>query len=104
MRSRFLIGAVALALVAASCGGDDDGSAASSTSAPASTTASSPGGATTTAADQGCTADKAGGEITWGTTGTLARGVDPTVALGSVSSGGVEMAAFFDTLMRLDST
>ena len=100
MRSRFLIGVVALSLVAAACGGDDDSASDTTT---ASTTATSGGSATTAAADEGCTAERKGGEVTWGTTGTLARGIDPTVALGSVSSGGVEMAAVFDTLMRFDS-
>lgn len=40
-----------------------------------------------------------GGEITMGT-GNLAAGIDPTVALGTGSSGGTELTAFYDTLMR----
>lgn len=57
----------------------------------------------TTSADDGgddaTCANGSGGEITMGT-GNLAAGLDPTVALGTGSSGGTELTAFYDTLLR----
>lgn len=47
----------------------------------------------------GCTADRVGGELTFGA-GSPIRGLDPIVALGTGSSGGTELTAIYDTLMR----
>jgi len=60
---------------------------------------SSPAGATTPADDDGCTEDRVGGEMTFGA-GSPIRGLDPTVALGTGSSGGTELTMIYDTLMR----
>lgn len=107
------------ALVAA-CGGDDDhgaadraeptvaGSTVTGATAPdpaaAPTSPSGSVGAPDAAPDDDpaatCPAG-AGGSITMGT-GTLAIALDPTVALGTGSSGGTELVAFYDSLMRYD--
>jgi peptide/nickel transport system substrate-binding protein len=77
---------VVLALGAAACG-DDKGGGGSSTATTAA--------ATTTRAPQ------TGGTLTFGAYSQI-PGLDPMVALGSGTSGGIQMAAVYDTIMRYD--
>jgi peptide/nickel transport system substrate-binding protein len=75
----------ALALVAAACGDDGDegrGEPAPGTAAP--TTTSQP---------------KVGGTLTFAAFSAI-RGLDPIVALGHGTSGGIQMAAVYDTIVR----
>ena len=59
------------------------------------------GSASTAPTDEAdaCTAERVGGSMTFGA-GSPVRGLDPTVALGTGSSGGTELTALYDTLMR----
>lgn len=97
--------AVGVAVTAASCGDDDsDGSAstdAPNTDAPNTSSGSSePRGSVADDDDgAGCTEERVGGEITLGMFGELAA-FDPVAAAAAGPSGGVELAAVFDTLMR----
>ena len=89
-RSTFVALILVVALVGACGGSDGDGSAegpgqTSGTSSPSET----------------CTAEHVGGTVTAGVTG-LPTGVDPVAATGSGSTGGIELAQFYDTLMRYD--
>lgn len=85
--------AAALALVAAGCGGDsDDDDAAGPSESPATSEA---------AADGECTEERQGGQVTMGVL-TQPRGLDPLVAAGAASTGGIEMAAIYDTLVEYD--
>ncbi len=83
--------AAALAVIAAACG-DDKASYPLDTSAGASTSRSV---TATTAAPQ------TGGTLVFGAY-SHTTGLDPLVALGSGTSGGIQMAAVYDTLMRYD--
>lgn len=49
-----------------------------------------------------CTADLAGGSLTMGTF-SQPPGLDPTVANGAASTGGNEILAFYDALLRFDA-
>jgi peptide/nickel transport system substrate-binding protein len=102
---------IAGALVLGACGGDD-ADTAGSTAAPATTGAApddTPGAdptSTTGAADGSadltedrCTAERAGGSLTVGVF-SLTKGLDPVVSTGSGTTGGTEIAAIYDTLMR----
>lgn len=81
--------AVAAAMaVAASCGGDDGGGAA-----PQADASGGSGAVTTTAAP------RTGGTLVFGEYSEPA-GLDPIVSTGSGTTGGIEMAAIYDTLMR----
>jgi peptide/nickel transport system substrate-binding protein len=65
-------------------------------------TASTEPVSTGSAADpDGCTDERVGGDLTFGA-GSPIRGLDPIVALGTGSSGGTELTAIYDTLMRWD--
>jgi peptide/nickel transport system substrate-binding protein len=111
--SRVTAGLTALLLVAAACGGDNKGGAATGTTASSSsaTTAKSAasggsGSASTTAASRAgvdgvpCTPDKAGGRITIGVPADAA-GLDPAQVTGAAAAtGGTQMAALYDTMMR----
>src|SRR5262249_29999030 len=111
---RALCGSLAatVALLLAACGGDNSNGAAGTTAVPATsgaTGSSAPatsGGATATGGSAGtkvCTADKVGGDLTVGQSSDL-PGLDPTVVTGaSAASGGAEMTAIYDTLMRVDT-
>lgn len=109
--------AVVGALALAACGGDDSGS---DTTAPGTTATTASGdtgttdGATTAPTEDGgheapgtttgdgpdaCTAERAGGTLTIGVF-SLTKGLDPTVSTGSGTTGGSELAAIYDTLMR----
>jgi peptide/nickel transport system substrate-binding protein len=81
---------IALALLAAACGDSDsdDGGTGATTTAPASAT-------TTTLQPQ------TGGTLTFGVYSNI-PGLDPLVALGSGTSGAIQMATIYDTLMRYD--
>ena len=87
-RPRLLAAVFALGLVAQACGDDGGGS----TSAQSGSTAGS-GAATTTLVP------KSGGVLTFGVYGET-PGLDPVVSNGSGTTGGHEMNAVFDTLMR----
>jgi peptide/nickel transport system substrate-binding protein len=89
MRKRLVAPVLAVALLAAACGddGDDGGGSAAATSAggaPASTVAKQP---------------KSGGTITMSTF-IETTGLDPLVSSGNGVTGGIEMAAIYDTVMR----
>jgi peptide/nickel transport system substrate-binding protein len=90
-RLRFAAPVVALALAAscASSGSDED----------AGGSATTVGGAATPT--ETCTAERVGGSIDIGTAG-LPPGIDPIATTGSASTGGIELAQFYDTLMRYD--
>ncbi|HUP73466.1 MAG TPA: hypothetical protein VM282_10540 [Acidimicrobiales bacterium] len=81
---------MALGLLAAACG--DSGEGGSDTTGP--TVASS---ATTAEAPQ------VGGTLVFGAF-LQPLGLDPIVAVGGGNIGGTEMAAIYDTLIRLDTT
>jgi peptide/nickel transport system substrate-binding protein len=96
--SRIVTGAtvlVALALLAGltACG-DDDGDAAASGGSSGSGAASE---------DDVCTEDRVGGDLTVGQSAGI-TGFDPTVTTGTRDSGGTELTALYDTLMRVDPT
>ncbi|HEX7095389.1 MAG TPA: ABC transporter substrate-binding protein [Acidimicrobiales bacterium] len=101
VRRRRRLGAVAVAVVlltvAAACGDDDgDDGAAQPTSAP-----STSGSPTTEAPDDFCTADRVGGELTMSVFSET-RSLDPTVSTGTGTTGGTELSALYDTLMRFN--
>jgi peptide/nickel transport system substrate-binding protein len=85
-------GLMAVSLLFAACGDDDSGDdQAASGDDPAEGSSG---------ADEGCTEERVGGELTVGQSGDL-NGFDPTVITGaSRDSGGAEMTAIYDTLMR----
>lgn len=124
-----ILGVLAVAmLIASSCGDDDDTTASDDTSTeddggadptakPDPTATSAPDDPTPQptvtpgenmlaadySGDDGCTADRVGGEATVGLlrqTSTL----DPTKALGSGVAGGTEIAAIYDTLILYDAS
>lgn len=80
----------ALALAAAACGDDKDSSPSDSGGTGTTRTATA-----TTAAPQ------TGGTLVFGAYSHIS-GLDPLVALGSGTSGGIQMSAVYDTLMRYD--
>ena len=80
----------ALTLVAAACGDDDGGDDAGTTT---------PNGTTPTTTLQ----PQSGGTLTFGAYSHI-PGLDPMVALGSGTSGGIQMAAVYGTLARYDTT
>jgi peptide/nickel transport system substrate-binding protein len=102
MRSlRLAAVAVAAVVALAACGGDDkDSSADDSASDSAATTAPAPG--STPAGDtEPETEGPTGGSVTmavWSAT----KALDPTVVAGTGNSGGNELAAIYDTVMRYD--
>lgn len=69
------------------------------TTAPNRTVPASVAPATTAATGDFCTAARKGGTVTMGTL-LNTTSLDPTVALGSGSAGGIELAAFYDQLLR----
>jgi peptide/nickel transport system substrate-binding protein len=94
---RCVVGLVALSLVFVACGGGGDGDSDDDGGDDAS---SASGGGGASGADDVCTEDRVGGELTVGQTGDL-NGFDPTVITGaSRDSGGAELTAIYDTLMR----
>lgn len=128
-----LVTAVGLLLASAACGSDDDAAsgasdvsdapAASDTSPATDDVAETDGddnsgeddGATTTVptgdgdtVESGIVGEQSdaeptdGGDLTFGVFSEPA-GLDPTVAVGNGTAGGIEMAAIYDTLMRYDS-
>jgi peptide/nickel transport system substrate-binding protein len=95
--------AVAVLLVSA-CGDDDQTvDQTTSTTAPVGASSSTPtsGGTSTSTPDDTCTADRKGGSVTMGTASPT-QGLDPTIALGSGTAGGTEIAAIYDTLLTYD--
>lgn len=103
---------VVVAVFLAACGGDStetDTAAPESAGTAASdedgteTDATAPESAGTEASDGAdvCTEDRRGGTVTMGMFSPT-RGLDPTVALGSGTAGGTELAALYDTLLRYD--
>lgn len=85
---RGLAALLALALVASACGDDggDDTSSAGTTAAPQTTAKLQP---------------VSGGTLTFAAYSAI-PGLDPLVALGSGTSGGIQMSAVYDTLLRYD--
>src|SRR5690606_22378668 len=81
---------LALAMLAAACG--DDGDGGGDADPPGGDNG---GGPTTTAAPQ------SGGTLTFAAYQEIA-GLDPIVALGSGTSGGIQTSAVYDTIMRYD--
>ena len=84
---------VALALIAAACGDSGNSSAGTAT-----TNVSNTAQATTTTTLQ----PQSGGTLTFAAYSQIA-GLDPLVALGSGTSGAIQMAAVYDTLARYDA-
>src|SRR5690348_5747785 len=84
---RVIAASIALVIVAAACG-DSGGSSSTGNTTNVSTTAA----ATTTLQPQ------AGGTLTFAAYSQIA-GLDPLVALGNGTSGAIQMAAVYDTLM-----
>jgi peptide/nickel transport system substrate-binding protein len=78
---------VALTIIVAACG--DSGESSDS------------GGASTTAAPTTTLQPQTGGTLTFAAYSQIA-GLDPVVALGNGTSGAIQMAAVYDTLMRYD--
>jgi peptide/nickel transport system substrate-binding protein len=89
-RHRFIALVVSIVLVAAACGDDGDDSSATSTTSGSGSTVPA-----TTAAP------KTGGQVTMGVFAEPS-GLDPVVAQGGGTGGNHEMAAIYDTLMRID--
>ncbi|HUP74686.1 MAG TPA: ABC transporter substrate-binding protein [Acidimicrobiales bacterium] len=88
--ARIMTCVAALALVAAACGDDgDDGGTPSGTTGTGT-------GTTTTLQPQ------SGGTLTFGAYSNI-PGLDPLVALGSGTSGGIQMATVYGTLARYDT-
>ena len=85
---RFAAVPIALAFVAAACGDSDSDS-------------ESTGGVSTTVATTTTLQPQAGGTLTFGAYSHI-PGLDPIVALGSGTSGAIQMATIYDTLMRYD--
>jgi peptide/nickel transport system substrate-binding protein len=92
---RLILALLALVVLAAACGDDDGGDAADEASDAAAGDAA---GDTDT---EGCTPERAGGELTMGVLSETV-GLDPTVSTGGGTTGGTEIAALFDTLMQYD--
>ena len=88
-----------LALLVAACG--DDGGSASSTSASGVATSGAAAASNTTAAATTTAAPKSGGTLTIGTF-TETPGLDPVTNVGTGVTGGMELAALYDVLMRYD--
>jgi peptide/nickel transport system substrate-binding protein len=91
---RLAAAAVALGLIAAACGGSDG-----SSEDPGSTGTTAAGGQTADA----CTEDRVGGSLTMGVYSENIS-MDPTVSAGYGVSGGIELAAVYDRLMRYEPT
>src|SRR5688500_212411 len=91
-RRGFVALVVVVGLVAAACG-DDDGDA--------STTSTTVGGIGATTVPATTVAPKVGGTVTMGVFAEPS-GLDPVVAQGGGTGGNHEMAAIYDTLMRID--
>lgn len=88
-------------LVLGACGGGDDAGSTTTTAAGPPATApatAAPGTTTGTTADR-CTAERAGGALTIGVY-SATKGLDPVVSTGSGTTGGSELTAIYDTLMR----
>jgi len=101
-RTKALAFALALPLVAVGCGDDDDaGGATSSTSTSVTGSSTTAAPSTTAPADEKCTEERKGGEVTFGVLSPT-RGLDPIVALGSGYAGGIELSAIFDNLLIYD--
>ena len=113
-RKSRMLGAVAMAiaLLAAGCGDDDGGDASpaettagstggtTATSAATATTEAPTTGSTTTNEDEQCTAARKGGTLTVGEP-AYSAGLDPAQVTGAAATtGGIEMTAIYDTLMR----
>jgi peptide/nickel transport system substrate-binding protein len=102
---RVVAGAVAVVLLvgAAACGGDDSSGDDAPAGRGSGEGGSGPGSGASGAAEaeDGCTEDRAGGELTMGVLSETA-GLDPTVSTGGGTTGGTEIAALFDTLMQYD--
>ena len=79
---------IALGLIAAACGdsGDDAGGASQTTAAVTTTTLQ----------------PQSGGTLTFAAYSNI-PGLDPIVALGSGTSGAIQMATIYDTLVRYDT-
>jgi len=90
----------AVVLLAAACG-DDGGDGDGDQAAPADSPSGDEAAADSDGGD-GCTEDRVGGELTVGQSAGL-TGFDPTVTTGTRDSGGTELTAIYDTLMRVDS-
>lgn len=94
-----------LALLGAACGDDDDDGVvgvdgAADDAGVTDDTADTDEAATDAGADGECPAE--GGSVTMGMFSQPA-GLDPIVANGTSSTGGIELATVYDTLMRYDS-
>jgi peptide/nickel transport system substrate-binding protein len=89
---------VVLLVMLVACGGDDGDEAASG---DAGSDASSTSGAGS--GDEVCTEDRVGGELTVGQSAGI-TGFDPTMTTGTRDSGGTELTALYDTLMRVEPT
>lgn len=98
--SRILSLVLVLGLLAGACG--DDGDSASSATSGASGGASGSGGSAQAATTTTLT-PKQGGVLTFGVYGET-PGLDPVVANGSGTTGGHEMTAVYDTLVRWNPT
>ena len=87
-------------LLVASCGDDDDSTAAPSSTSGGSGTSASP----TSAGGQGdvCTEERKGGELTYSAGSLQTLGMDPTVSYGFGLSGGSQLIAMYDAIMRWD--
>lgn len=97
-RGRALLAVLlALALAAAACG-DDDGAPTAGADG-ADTTSTTEG--STEPTDEECTAERVGGELTMSVFSET-RSLDPTVSTGTGTTGGTELSAIYDTLMRFD--
>lgn len=97
-RGRALLAVLlALALAAAACG-DDDGAPTAGADG-ADTTSTTEG--STEPTDEECTAERVGGELTMSAFSET-RSLDPTVSTGTGTTGGTELSAIYDTLMRFD--
>lgn len=90
-RTALGVAVVALTFVSAACGDDGDTEAAET---PSTETVAEP-------TEEHCTADHVGGTITMGVYSETA-GLDPVVSTGSGATGGTELAAIYDTIMRWD--
>jgi peptide/nickel transport system substrate-binding protein len=96
-RLRLVVLLLAVGLVAAACGDDGDGGSAASgtgTSGSASGTGSSAAAATTTTL-----APQVGGTLAFGEFSEPV-GLDPIVSTGHGTTGAIEMAAIYDTIVR----
>ncbi|MEO8691971.1 MAG: ABC transporter substrate-binding protein [Acidimicrobiales bacterium] len=89
---RILAVPVALTIILAACGDSGESSDGNDS-----------GGASTTAAPSTTLQPQTGGTLTFAAYSNIA-GLDPIVALGNGTSGAIQMAAVYDTLMRYDIT